>query len=78
MRSVLALALLVGLAGCAYDQGYPAGETATNTYGHGYYTADRGYKPYQEYGYAGPQYATVAPYGTENCGTPYHWRACSW
>lgn len=63
MRYLLPILLALGLAGCAgpYYGGYA-------------YDGYSGYAPAYAYGY-GPQNYGPA-YASENCGTPYEWKAC--
>jgi hypothetical protein len=66
------LLLLLVLAGCAdpYYRGYAYDERPYPRYASGY--------PSYYYGdYSGPSYyGGPGPYGSENCGTPYEWKAC--
>ena len=77
MRYILLL-LPFALAGCAYS--YPIG------YGYGYPGPAPAYAPSYGYGrlnpsinpayaYNGPEYTGV-PNSTENCGTPFDFKAC--
>lgn len=69
MRYLLIL-LPLAVAGCAYSYpvGYGYGGGPQYAAGYGYYGPD--------YGYAGGAYAPSEATDTENCGTPYVFKAC--
>jgi len=79
MRYVLPAMLILLLTGCA-DTYYPGyAYSGYPSYRYGEYPAYGAYPGYGAYpAYAAPAYRPPpsAAYSSDNCGTPYEWKAC--